>query len=72
MSKTIAVDLDEARRVFDLLEEVHDLFHQPMKYKDTQIVEKFAEDHYEQIKRLYYDVVWHWLPPDVQRELEER
>jgi hypothetical protein len=72
MPKIVTVDLDEVRQVFDFLEEAHDLLHQPLKYKDASVVEKFAEQHYEKVKRLYYEVVWSWLPPDVQQEIEDR
>jgi hypothetical protein len=69
---SIQVPLSEARRIFDLLEKIHHLMHQPMYYKDPMMVEKFADDNYVEIKHLYYKIVWNWLPVDVQREIEER
>ena len=71
MEKKIEIDLDEARRVFDLLEKMNSLFHQPMKYKDAKAVDAFAEGNYDEIKELYYNVVWEWLPDDVKVEIEE-
>lgn len=70
MSIKIEVDVDEVRRVFSLLEEVNSLFHQPLKHKDINLVVNFAENNYPEIKELYYDLVWNWLPKDVQEEIE--
>jgi len=67
--KTITIELEEAMRVFKILEEVNDLFHQQLYYKDQKIVAKFAKDYYKEIHALYYDVVWNWLPKNVQDEI---
>jgi len=72
MSTKIEVDVCDVRKVFDVIEKVHDLFHQPMKYKDTSKIEEFADENYSEIKELYYDVVWKWLPEDVKKEVENR
>ena len=58
MSNKIEIDLDEARRAFRLLGKIQDLFHQPTKVSDPEIVAKFATDNYPEIKELYYNVVW--------------
>jgi hypothetical protein len=68
----IQVDLEEVKRVFGLLEELHDFVHQPLKYRDAAQVEAFVDAYYPEIKDLYYQVVWNWLPQDVQREITER
>lgn len=70
MEKRIEVDLSEVKRVFYLLENINHLFHQPMYYRDTNIVESFANANYGEIKDLYYKVVWEWLPGDVKKEIE--
>lgn len=72
MSKTVEVNVYELKRVFLLMEEVNDLFHQESKFKDSEIVEKFANAHYSEIRELYYDVLWDMLPADVQEEIEDR
>ena len=72
MARKIEIDVDEVRRVFLLLEQVNGMFHQSFKYKNTDIVSEFAESSYPEIKELYYQVVWHWLPKDIQDEMEER
>ncbi len=69
MKKQLKISATEAHRVFKLLEEVNDLFHQPMKYTDKQIVENFAHENYKEIKELYYDVVWNWFPEEIKSEI---
>lgn len=71
MNQKIDVSIDEVRRVFDLLEKVNSLFHQPMKYEDLELVKAFAETNYKEISDLYYNVVWEWLPEAVQAEIED-
>lgn len=68
----IEITLAEAREVFDLLERLNCFFHQPSNYDNLEDIEKFADESYPQIHRLYYDVVWNWLPEEVQKEVEER
>ena len=70
MSQKIDVSVDEVRRVFDLLDKVNSLFHQPMKYEDSGVVKTFAEANYKEINELYYNVVWEWLPETVKAEIE--
>jgi hypothetical protein len=74
MSKkeTINISIAEAEEVFELLEKVNELFHQPMHFKNTELVEKFAEENYQQIEKLYYEVVWNWLPKEIQDKYENR
>ena len=67
----VQIDLEEVKRVFRLIEEVHDLMHQPLKSRDVEQVEAFVDSHYPEIKDLYYKVVWNWLPQEVQREITE-
>jgi hypothetical protein len=71
MGQKIDVSIDEVRRVFDLLEKVNSLFHQPMKYEDSELVKAFAETNYKEINDLYYNVVWEWLPEAVKTEIED-
>jgi hypothetical protein len=70
MKRTLEVPLDEAKRLFRFLEKAHDLMHQPMYYRDTEVVDKFVGKNYAEVKELYYDIVWNWFPEDVQREIE--
>jgi hypothetical protein len=72
MDTHVKISLQEARRVFDFLEKAHELMHQPMAYRDPQRVERFVEDNYVEVRDLYYQVVWNWLPDEVRREIEEQ
>jgi len=71
MSEKINVSVDEVRRVFDLLDKVNSLCHQPKKYEDPNVVKAFAEANYKEVSDLYYNVVWEWLPEPVKTEIEE-
>jgi hypothetical protein len=70
MKQQLTIDLDEAIRVFRLLEKMNQLFHQPMAYKDEVLLEKFATENYPEIRTLYYNTVWDWLPENTQQEIE--
>lgn len=72
MKRSVRVDVEEARRVFDLLGKLNSLFHQPLSYRDPEVVERFADDNYPEIKDLYYRVVWEWLPEDERQKIEDR
>lgn len=73
MSEKIQVDLNEMKQLFIFLEELNSFFHQPMKYTDqAQVVAYVENGMYEQLHTMYYDVVWNWLPPSVQKEMEDR
>jgi hypothetical protein len=69
MKREIEVDLEEIKRVFFLVEELHTFFHQPMNYSKA---DEFAKKNYKELKTIYYDILWEWLPNDVKKELEER
>lgn len=71
MDRKVEVPLDDLLRIFRLLELTNALFHQPLRYRDEEQVERFASENYKEIHSLYYDVVWKWLPEDVQQEIEE-
>lgn len=64
MGKKIDVSVDEVERVFELLEKINSVFHQPMKYEDVEYMKNFAQNNYKEIHDLYYNVVWQWLPED--------
>ena len=72
MNKSIQIPLKEIKEVFELLEEMNDLFHQQLKYKDTEVVSKFAKTNYPEIKKLYYTTVWNWLPEEEQNNYTNR
>ena len=70
-SKCPPISPAEVRRVYELLEKLQELFHQPLYYEDPGRVRKFAEANYGEIRELYYNVVWEWLPEDLRKELAD-
>ncbi len=73
MSEKIQVNLEEVKRLFFFLEGVNDFFHQPEKYATVEKVLDFWQSGmFEELTTLYYQVVWDWLPPSVQQEIEDR
>jgi hypothetical protein len=68
MTDKVEVNLDEVKRVYKMVEDMHNFFHQPMNFP---MVDEFAKEHYKELKDIYYDVMWDWLPEKVQREFEE-
>lgn len=72
MTKQVSISVEEIKEVFELLEKINDLFHQPLSYRETEIVENFADSNYQEIKKLYYDTVWKWLPEEEQKRYEDR
>ena len=72
MKREVKIEIDEVKRVFYLLEEMNDLFHQKMKYGDSEYVETFAKKHNAEISQLYYETVWNWLPKDIQDEIVDQ
>ncbi|MDE2421209.1 MAG: hypothetical protein KGO49_08550 [Gammaproteobacteria bacterium] len=69
MTDTVVVKLDDIKRVFLLVEQMHDFFHQPMNFSN---VHGFAEVNYNEIRAVYYDVLWEWFPGHVKDELKNR
>lgn len=59
----------EIRRVYELFGRVLNLFHERSHYEDLDRVTRFAEDNYPEIRDLYYDVVWSWLPKEIRWEI---
>ncbi len=72
MSEKIEVELDDVKRLYACLESLNEFFHQPLNYRNTEDLDKFlAEGGYEKLRTMYYDIVWNWLPLEVQHEIEE-
>ena len=72
MKKEITFTLDEVLKIFNLMENANELFHQQMSYRDTEIVEKFAKENYPMISELYYKTLWDKLPEEIQEKIMER
>ena len=71
--ENIEVKVAEIRAVFECLEELNDFLHQPENYRTPEQVARFLENGaYQKLHHIYYDVVWQWLPPEVQQDYENR
>lgn len=70
MARSVEVPVEEVLRVFRFLEKAQSLLHQPLRYRDPVEVERFAVENYDELKDLYYRVVWDWLPEDCRAEVE--
>ncbi len=62
----------DLKRLYSLLEELNDFFHQPENFKNLDNIERFAIQIYPEIKEMYYNTVWSWLPQELQDEFESR
>jgi hypothetical protein len=71
MEKTVEIKLDEVKRVYKMMELIHDLLHQPEKYENREVMTSFVTENYSELSDLYYDVVWDWLPQDLQGEIAD-
>lgn len=69
MNNKIEVSTEEVKKVYLLLEDLNDFFHQKENYSD---IEKFADQNYKRIHECYYEVIWNWLPKDVKEDILSR
>lgn len=69
---SIKMEEKDLKRIYYLLEEVNDVFHDSFKFKDSKIMEDFATEYYPEIRDLYYHVVWDYLPRDEQEKIKNR
>ena len=69
MSSTIQLSEKELTELYEFMEKANDLFHQPMRYNNLELVSKFADENYPLIKKYYYDVLWDKLPQDIQNKI---
>ena len=53
------------------MEKINGLFHQPAHLEDPLQVKEFARDNYQEIKSLYYEILWNWLPDNIKEEFTE-
>lgn len=62
MTKRIEIDLKDVQRLYFLIEKLNHLFHQPMYFEDNDIVRRFAEENYPEIRDLYYETLRDMVP----------
>ena len=64
MNPSIKLSGNELKQLYEFMEEANELFHQPLNYKDSKIVEAFATKNYPIIRKFYYEVLWDKLPQE--------
>lgn len=67
MNKSIKIDIEEAKKVYTLLEDLNDFFHQEENYSN---IKEFADQNYQRIHECYYKTVWNWLPESIKEDIE--
>ena len=65
----IEISRSDLIRLTKFIEESNKLFHQQMRYRDQDIVQKFATEQYPEIRYLLYDLFMKMLPADIKKEL---
>lgn len=66
------MERSELKQLYLLLEDLNDFFHQLENLKNSGDVERFVTRVYPELRKMYYETVWSWLPKDFQEELENR
>jgi hypothetical protein len=57
--------VEDAWRVYELIETLHEFLHQPENYKTQDDVTRWLQSGvYEELKHVYYDVLGDWFPVD--------
>lgn len=64
MKSKIQVDVDDAWRIYELIEEMHSFMHQPLNTADPKRMRAWLEDGgvYAELKDIYYNLVGEWFP----------
>jgi hypothetical protein len=69
MNSEINITQSELIELYKFMEKANEIFHQPMKYRNTAEVEKFVSENYPTIQKFYYDVLWEHLPEDEKNRI---
>lgn len=73
MSDEITVKLEDVKALFEFLERLNAIYHSEEKLRDEDLTEKFwLHGGYTDLHRLYYEVVWNWLPAAEQKQIEDK
>jgi hypothetical protein len=61
------ISIEEAWRLYELIETLHEFLHQPENYKTQDEVTRWLQSGvYDELKRVYYNVLGDWFPVDEQ------
>ena len=67
----IEIDPEEILRVYNLMGNLIEFFHQPMHYPDQQAVLDFLNSGvYDEMSDVYYKLMWKWLPGSQRHSIE--
>ena len=73
MKKHITIPVEDAWRIYELLEELNDFLHQPMNYSNPADVEAWLakKDVYPELRDVFYGIVRHWFPVNEETSIVE-
>ncbi|QEY25356.1 hypothetical protein [Neisseria zalophi] len=60
---------DEIMEIYLLIEELNDIFHDPDRFGNINIIQKFGDEYYPTIHKLYYETLWNALTIDQRKEI---
>ena len=70
----IELKLKDFMLIYKTFEEFNSFFHQPKHFENSKEVQEYMGDinsgGYSIINKLYYDVLWDYLPEDIQLKIE--
>lgn len=52
---------EDVLKLYLLLEKLNDIFHDPDRVTNQKIMDRFAENYYPTIHKLYYETLWNAL-----------
>ena len=73
MTEKVEISTAEVLRIYRLLEDLNRFLHQPMHYDEhPAVVDWLKGGVYAELSRMYYEIVWGWLPEEQKRSIEEQ
>lgn len=73
MKKEMTIPVEDAWRIYELIEELHDFLHQPMYYQNSGDVDAWMEKKkiYPELQHVYYEIVTKWFSVDEETSIVE-
>lgn len=68
----VAIRRRDLLDLFLWLEKANEFFHQDLHYEGEKKCGAFVKANYKELHRMYYTVVWDWLPEHMQQEIINR
>ncbi|WP_197272156.1 hypothetical protein [Neisseria sp. 83E34] len=60
---------DDVMEIYLLLDKLNEIFHDPDRSGDINIIQKFGDTYYPVIHKLYYETVWNSLTIEQRKEI---